>query len=60
MLVLCHCHQLNFTTRLEIEKLEKFLCNQMALYCVTLTGVTVSGYICKIVPLLSLIFALAA
>ena len=45
-LILCHCKQLNFTTRLEIGKSEKCHCNQMALYCVTVTSVTVSNFPC--------------
>ena len=45
-LILCHCKQLNFTLRLEIGKSEKCHCNQMALYCVTVTSVTVSDFSC--------------
>ena len=45
-LILCHCKHLNFTIRLEIGKSEKCHCNQMALYCVTVTSVTVSNSSC--------------
>ena len=45
-LILCHCKQLNFTIRLEIGKSEKCHCSQMALYCVTVTSVTVSDFSC--------------
>ena len=39
----CHC-----VTELEIGKLEKFHCNQMALYYVTVTSVTVSNFSCNL------------
>ena len=40
-LILCHFNQLNFTKDREIWTSEKCHCNQMALYCVTVTSVTV-------------------
>ena len=43
----CHCKQLNFTIRLEIGKSQECHCNQMALYCVTVTSVTVSNFSCN-------------
>ena len=46
-LILCHCNQLNFTPRLEMGKSEKCHCNQMALYCVTVTSVIVSNFSCS-------------
>ena len=48
-LILCHCKQLEFTIRLEIGKSEKCDCNQMALYCVTVTSVTVSDFSCTLI-----------
>ena len=41
--MLCHSNQLNFTIDWEIGTSEKCHCNQMAPYCVTVTGVTVIG-----------------
>ena len=44
---LCHCNQNNFTIDWEIWTSEKCHCNQMALYSVTVTGVTVTNWNCS-------------
>ena len=43
---MCRINRLNFTITLLNWELKKVICNQMASHCVTVNGVTVSGYLC--------------